>query len=56
MVGLFEIAPDVDGAHFTATARHWTDEALERHHSMGFERGWGAMADQLKTLAEGGTL
>ena len=56
MVGLFEIAPDGDGTLFTATARHWTDEALERHRSMGFEGGWGAMADQLKTLAEGGTL
>jgi uncharacterized protein YndB with AHSA1/START domain len=56
MVGLFEIAPDGDGTHFTATARHWTDEALEQHRSMGFEGGWGAMADQLKTLAEGGTL
>ncbi|MDD1452040.1 SRPBCC domain-containing protein [Sphingomonas sp. H160509] len=56
MVGLFEIAPDGDGTLFTATARHWTDEALEQHRSMGFEGGWGAMADQLKTLAEGGTL
>ncbi len=56
MVGLFEIAPDGDDTCFTATARHWTDEALEQHHSMGFEHGWGAMADQLKTLAEGGTL
>ncbi len=36
--------------------RHWTDEALEQHRAMGFEGGWGAMADQLKTLAEGGTL
>ena len=56
MVGLFEIAPDGDGTHFTATARHWTDEALEQHRSMGFEGGWGAMADQLQTLAEGGAL
>lgn len=56
MVGLFEIAPDGDGTRFTATARHWTDETLEQHRSMGFEDGWGAKADQLQTLAEGGTL
>ena len=56
MVGLFEIAPDGEATRFTATARHWTDEALERHRAMGFEGGWGAMADQLRTLAEGGAL
>lgn len=56
MVGLFEVAPDGEGTRFTATARHWTDEALEQHRTMGFEGGWGAMADQLKTLAEGGAL
>jgi uncharacterized protein YndB with AHSA1/START domain len=56
MVGLFEIASDGTGTRFTATARHWTDEAAEQHRIMGFDAGWGAMADQLKTLAEGGTL
>ena len=56
MVGLFEVAPDAGGTRFTARARHWTDEAMERHRTMGFEQGWGAMADQLKTLAEGGAL
>lgn len=56
MVGLFEIASDGAGTRFTATARHWTDDAAEQHRTMGFDEGWGAMADQLKTLAEGGTL
>jgi uncharacterized protein YndB with AHSA1/START domain len=56
MVGLFEIVAEGSGTRFTATARHWTDEAAEQHRSMGFDDGWGAMADQLKTLAEGGTL
>lgn len=56
LVGLFAIVADGAGTRFTATARHWTDEALEQHRAMGFEGGWGAMADQLKTLAEGGTL
>lgn len=56
MVGVFEIVSEGSGTRFTATARHWTDEAAEQHRTMGFDDGWGAMADQLKTLAEGGTL
>jgi len=56
MVGLFEIMSEGSGTRFTATARHWTDEAAEQHRTMGFDDGWGAMADQLKTLAEGGAL
>lgn len=56
MVGLFEIVSEGSGTRFTATARHWIDEAAEQHRTMGFDDGWGAMADQLKTLAEGGTL
>ena len=54
MIGLFEVAADSGGTRFTATARHWTDATLEQHRAMGFDAGWGAMADQLKTLAEGG--
>lgn len=56
LVGLFEIVADGPRTRFTATARHWTDEAFTRHRDMGFDGGWGAMADQLKILAEGGTL
>ena len=56
MVGVFEIVAEGAGTRFTATARHWTDEAVEQHRAMGFEAGWGAMADQLRTLAEGGAL
>ncbi len=56
MVGLFEVTPDGGDTRFKATARHWTDAELEQHRAMGFEGGWGAMADQLKTLAEGGAL
>lgn len=56
MVGLFEVAVDGSGTRFTATARHWTDEAVEQHRAMGFHDGWGAMAEQLKTLSEGRTL
>jgi uncharacterized protein YndB with AHSA1/START domain len=55
MVGVFAVAPDGAGTLYRASARHWTREAMERHGTMGFEPGWGAAADQLKALAEGGT-
>jgi uncharacterized protein YndB with AHSA1/START domain len=56
MVGCWEIAAEGDGTRYTATARHWTEEAAIRHAEMGFADGWGACADQLKTLCEGGVL
>jgi len=52
MVGIFEIEPDGEGTLYRATARHWTQEAMEEHRTMGFDQGWGAVADQLATLAE----
>ena len=52
MVGMFEIEPDGDGTRYRASARHWTAEAVEEHRKMGFEQGWGAVADQLAALAE----
>lgn len=35
---------------YTASARHWNDEALENHVKMGFYEGWGKAADQLEEL------
>lgn len=52
MVGIFEIDPDGSGTLYRARARHWTREAMEQHREMGFEGGWGAAADQLKSIAE----
>jgi uncharacterized protein YndB with AHSA1/START domain len=52
MVGIFEIAPDGDGTLYRATARHWSAEDMEKHREMGFEAGWGEVADQLAGLAE----
>jgi uncharacterized protein YndB with AHSA1/START domain len=52
MVGVWEIAPEGDGTRYTATARHWTEEACKQHAEMGFDEGWGACADQLKALCE----
>ena len=58
MIGVFEIAPaKVDGgsgARYTARARHWTPESMAHHKDMGFETGWGIVADQLKALCEEG--
>lgn len=36
---------------YTATARHWTEEAMKKHAAMGFEPGWNAALDQLIELA-----
>lgn len=52
MVGIWEIAPEGDGTRYTASARHWTEEACRQHEGMGFTEGWGACADQLKALCE----
>lgn len=52
MIGIWEVAPEGDGTRYTATARHWTEEACKQHADMGFEEGWGACADQLQALCE----
>lgn len=54
MVGVWEIAPEGNGTRYTASARHWTEEACRQHEEMGFTEGWGACADQLKELCEKG--
>ncbi|MET0250991.1 MAG: SRPBCC family protein [Novosphingobium sp.] len=52
MIGIWEVAPEGDGTRYTATARHWTEEACRQHKEMGFEEGWGVCADQLAALCE----
>jgi uncharacterized protein YndB with AHSA1/START domain len=52
MVGIFEIAAEGSGTRYTASARHWNDEARKQHEAMGFEEGWKQVAAQLKALAE----
>lgn len=54
MIGSWEIAPEGDGTRYTATARHWTEEAMKQHADMGFEAGWNAAADQLQALCAAG--
>jgi uncharacterized protein YndB with AHSA1/START domain len=38
---------------YIARARHWTDEATRQHVEMGFEQGWGIVAEQLEEVAQG---
>jgi uncharacterized protein YndB with AHSA1/START domain len=53
MIGCWAIAAEDGGTRYTATARHWTEDAAKSHADMGFDEGWGACADQLKALCEG---
>ena len=52
MVGTWEIEAEHGGTCYTATADHWTEEAMKQHADMGFTEGWQACADQLKSLCE----
>lgn len=52
MIGIWEIAPEGEGTRYTATARHWTQEACQQHAEMGFTEGWSVCAQQLKELCE----
>ena len=51
MLAVMEFAPEAGGTRYTATVRHWTAEARERHAAMGFDQGWGAVAGQLEAVA-----
>ncbi|WP_198045740.1 SRPBCC family protein [Novosphingobium aquimarinum] len=52
MIGIWEIAPEGTGTRYTATARHWSEEACRQHEEMGFLDGWNACAEQLAALCE----
>lgn len=53
MVAVTEFEPDGGGrTRYRASARHWTKEAREQHEQMGFQQGWGKVAEQLAELAE----
>ncbi len=55
IVGTMEFAPEGGKTRYTASARHWTKEACDRHKAMGFEDGWATVAEQLAALAEAET-
>lgn len=52
MIGIWQVEPEGSGTRYTAIARHWSEEAMNNHADMGFEQGWGAVADQFKALCE----
>jgi uncharacterized protein YndB with AHSA1/START domain len=52
MTGEFAIEPADEGrTHYTGCARHWSQQARERHEAMGFHEGWAKAADQLEAVA-----
>jgi len=52
MIGRWQIEAEGDGTRYTAYARHWSEEAMAQHREMGFDQGWGAVADQFAALCE----
>ena len=54
MLGIWDIAAEGSGTRYTGRARHWSSESMAHHKEMGFDEGWGIMADQLKALCEAG--
>jgi len=52
MVGVVEFEDLGDGTtRYTATARHWSVEDRKTHEQMGFQEGWGIVADQMAEVA-----
>ncbi|NBZ89863.1 SRPBCC domain-containing protein [Stagnihabitans tardus] len=52
-VGELALTEVEGGTLYRATARHAREEDARRHDEMGFHDGWGAVAGQLVTYAEG---
>lgn len=52
MVAITTFEAEGSGTRYTARARHFDAEAVRQHQEMGFEQGWGMVADQLAELAE----
>ena len=52
MVGIVEFEDLGDGkTRYTATVRHWSVEDRKTHEQMGFQEGWGIVADQMAEVA-----
>lgn len=52
MTAITEFIEEEGKTRYRATARHWTAEAKAQHEGMGFQEGWGTVAEQLAELAE----
>jgi uncharacterized protein YndB with AHSA1/START domain len=55
MTAITTFEPEGAGTRYTASARHWDEAAFKQHQEMGFENGWGTVADQLAALCEEAT-
>jgi uncharacterized protein YndB with AHSA1/START domain len=53
MVGMMTFAEEGGQTRYTASARHWSAEAMKKHEEMGFHPGWDMVAGQFKALCEG---
>lgn len=52
MTGIVEFEDLGNGrTRYTATAVHWTEEDMRTHEQMGFQEGWGTVADQMAEIA-----
>ena len=52
MLAIVTLEDEEGKTRYTATVRHWTAEAKERHEAMGFHEGWGQALNQLAQLVE----
>ena len=52
MTAIISFADEAGGTRYEARVRHWSEEAMKRHQSMGFHDGWGKAADQLAAAAQ----
>lgn len=48
--GIVDLEEKDGKTHYTAIARHWTEEDRKTHEAMGFHEGWSKAADQLAEL------
>ena len=52
LVAVFTFTPEDGGTRYRAASRHWDETTHKHHQDMGFETGWGTVAEQLAALAE----
>jgi uncharacterized protein YndB with AHSA1/START domain len=51
MTGIITFEAVAEGTRYVAEALHWTEQDMAQHAAMGFEQGWGIVADQLGAFA-----
>jgi hypothetical protein len=52
MIGIWSIEPEGSGTRYTASARHWTEEAMRQHQEMGFIQGWSPARTSWRACAK----